>query len=110
MTRLPVRLWHRLTDLSDTFFALCAASASAARRGLALGPRTRRARRRRSDQSSVPLDVERLETRWLMTAVAFSASTYSVNENAGTLTVTVSLDTHPPTTAPATYATANGSA
>jgi Calx-beta domain len=106
----PVRLWHSINRSWDALFALCEGSARVARTAVAgcLAPRKRKARR--SDQSSVEVSVELLEKRWLMTAVSFSASTYSVNENAGTLTVTLTEDVAPASTISVNYATSDGSA
>src|SRR5262245_53096286 len=56
-------------------------------------------------------DFERLETRMLPTTVAFSASAYSVNENAGKYTVNVNLNqADAVNTITVQYATSNGTA
>jgi YD repeat-containing protein len=56
-------------------------------------------------------DFERLETRMLPTTVAFSASAYSVNENAAKYTVNVNLSQADPNhTITVQYATSDGSA
>jgi hypothetical protein len=100
-------LWHRLLD---NFFALADATARAACRALSFGPPPGKPRRSRARNPEVQPTVEQLETRFLLTVLSFSASTYSVNENAGTVTVTVTEDTAPSATVGVSYATSGADA
>src|SRR5881628_257876 len=54
--------------------------------------------------------IDQLESRQMPTAVAFSASTYSVNEYTSSINITVSLDQTHPDTVTVNYATSNGTA
>jgi RHS repeat-associated protein len=58
----------------------------------------------------VQLAIEGLERRDLLSAFAFSAATYTVAENAGSATITVSLDSAPSQTVTVDYATSDGTA
>src|SRR5262249_20289367 len=62
----PVPRWLRRNGFWDGLCALCEASAAAARRGLALGRGPARSRRRRRDQSTVPVGGGRREPRSLL--------------------------------------------
>jgi hypothetical protein len=53
---------------------------------------------------------ETLESRFMLTTVQFSASSYFVNENAGSVTISVTLDALPSQNVTVNYATSEGSA
>src|SRR5262245_51728150 len=60
------------------------------------------------ERKPVSLESEALETRFCMSTVGFSSSTYAVDEYAGTATITVTLDSTPPGTVTVDYATVTG--
>lgn len=51
----------------------------------------------RQQKKRIRLDVETLELRWLPASYSLASATYSVNENAGKVTLTVNLDVPAPT-------------
>src|SRR3954454_22961572 len=104
-------VWHRLVRVWDTLCGLCEHSARALRRSLngCFKPFQGKCHSRRKP-ASVPLQLEHLETRWVMTAVAFSAATYTANESDSSATIVVTEDSAPSGTVTVDYATSNGSA
>src|SRR5262249_2223431 len=109
MSKPSVLRWLGLERACDRLFALADASARAARRAPASGPPPGKARRPPTRREVHP-QLEPLETRWVMNTVAFSNSSFSVTESAGSATITVTLDVLPSSTTSVQYTTTGGTA